>query len=528
MSHTRRLLIATAIVLALLASACGSDDDDSAAPDTTGSETTEGDAGEDGATERGDTLTVAALAPVTNGLSAAAAEVANRTLYYQALYDPLLRAEPDGTLTPWLATEWSYNDDNTVLTLTLRDDVTFTNGDPLDADAVVENLLRFRDGPSPNANNLAAMTDATAPDATTVEIQLSEADPALLNYLAESAGYIQSPADFGTDAEDSNPTGSGPYILDVDDTVADSVYTYDANPDYWAPEYINYDELVIRVIEDATATVNAIRAGEIDAGTLITNDLISEVESVGWDIHPQELDWIGLTLVDRDGSMGSPLDDVRVRRALNHAFDRDAILEGIEFGYGTVTTQVFPPASPGFDEALDDLYPYDPELARELLAEAGYEDGFSLEMPSAAAFGEAYFAVIGDALAEIGVDVTFTDESTDYFAAILAPNYPAYLMILGQTPNDWQYINRVISENATWNPSGYTDETVSELVPQIRTASDDERDDLVAELGAHVTEDAWFVPWYRAQSTYATSDSVDVELQTGNNTPYLFSFSPQG
>ena len=138
--------------------------------------------------ERADTLTVGVLAPLVGGLSASASEFGNRNLYFQAVYDGLLRAEPDGTIVPWLATEWSYNDDNTVLTMTLRDDVTFTDGEPFNAEAAAQNLIRFRDGVSPDASNLGLMTDAVAVDDTTLEITLSAPDPALLNYLGRNAG----------------------------------------------------------------------------------------------------------------------------------------------------------------------------------------------------------------------------------------------------------------------------------------------------------------------------------------------------
>ena len=129
-----RTLSAVAVAVGLVASACGGDDDASDAPSESPAEdsgttgTSDGDA-TGGAVERGDTLTVATPTTPVLGLSASASEFGNRNLYYQAVYDGLLRAEPDGTIVPWLATEWSYNDDNTVLTMTLRDDVTFTDGD---------------------------------------------------------------------------------------------------------------------------------------------------------------------------------------------------------------------------------------------------------------------------------------------------------------------------------------------------------------------------------------------------------------
>ena len=92
-----------------------------------------------------------------------AAEWGNRAPFYQAVFDTLLLATPEGTIEPFLATEWSYNEDNTVLTLTLRDDVTFSDGSKLTAAVVVKNLQRFKDGTSPDAGYLATWPASRRP-----------------------------------------------------------------------------------------------------------------------------------------------------------------------------------------------------------------------------------------------------------------------------------------------------------------------------------------------------------------------------
>ncbi len=550
MRFRTRALAACAVAFALVAAGCGGDDDDDggaagteaggttgaategtsgAATEGTGGAATEGTgAGTSGAAtactaERGDTLTVAAIGYPVQGLEANVAEVANRGMYFQAVYDSLLRAEPDGTIVPWLATEWEYNDDNTVLTLKLRDDVTFTDGTPFNADAAAQNLIRFRDGTAPGAGFLALLADAKAVDDTTLEITLSGPDPAFLNYLTRDPGMVQSPASFDT----GDPIGSGPYIYNAGDSVTESVYTYDANPDYWAPEMVKYDKLVVRYLQDATATLNAIKAGEVNAANLISSNMIPDVEGAGWDLHTQELDWVGLTLVDRDGAMGTPLGDVKVRQAINQAFDREALLQGLEAGYGSVTTQVFREDSAGFDPALDELYPYDPDAAKQLLADAGYPDGFDLSLPTATALGEQFFATIQDQLGAIGIDVSYTDEGSDYFGAILAPKYPAYLMFLEQALNDWQFVSFLLSETATWNPAHYSDATSEELISTIQNTEGEEQAAATKELGKYVTEQAWFAPWYRKQATFATDATVDAVVQTGNAVPYIFNYCPQ-
>ena len=110
------------------------------------------------------TLTLGVIVPATT-FSAADMNFANEAPYGQAVYDTLLKADPSGEVGPDLATKWEYNDTKTVLTLTLRDDVTFTDGTKFNADAAAQNLVRFRDGASPNKSFLASLADATAVDA---------------------------------------------------------------------------------------------------------------------------------------------------------------------------------------------------------------------------------------------------------------------------------------------------------------------------------------------------------------------------
>ena len=436
--------------------------------------------------ERADTLTVAVLAPLVGGLSASASEFGNRNLYFQAVYDGLLRAEPDGTIVPWLATEWAYNDDNTVLTMTLRDDVTFTDGEPFNAEAAAQNLIRFRDGVSPDASNLGLMTDAVAVDDTTLEITLSAPDPALLNYLGRNAGLMQSPATFDAADEASNPVGTGPYILNQGDTVADSVYTYNANPDYWAPEFVKFDNFVIRMIQDPTATLNAVRAGEVNAANIINLDAIPEVEATGWDLHTQELDWAGLTLVDRDGSMGTPLGDPRcVRRSTTPSTARRSsrASQGVT---ARSPRRCSAPTAPASIRPSTRPTRTIPSAPRSCSPRPATPTGSPSTCRLTAALGETSFAIIGDQLGAVGIDVNFVDESNDYFGPILAPNYPAFYMILEQAPNDWQFVNFLLSETAVWNPSHYTDETSAELIATIQTTDGDEQAAAVAELGRYV------------------------------------------
>src|SRR5690606_28471703 len=252
------------------------------------------------AQEDDETLVLGAIsAPVT--FDPAGSDWGNQAPFYQAVYDTLLRATPDGRIEPWLATDWAYDDDETELTLTIRDDVTFTDGSALTADVVKQNLLRFRDGTASNAGNLASIESIDTPDDTTVVIDLAAPDPAMLNYLARDAGLVGSAESFDNPDLATNPVGSGPYVLEPRASVTGTSYVYRANPDYWNPDVQYYDSLTIDVYTDPTAALNAIFANEADAVRVSTNDNLEQIEASGWSIVGNELDVFGLLLFDRDG-----------------------------------------------------------------------------------------------------------------------------------------------------------------------------------------------------------------------------------
>jgi peptide/nickel transport system substrate-binding protein len=203
--------LAATLALSLAAAGCG------------------GSSGGGGAGGGSKTLTLGVIVPATT-FKAADMNFANESPYGQAVYDTLLMADPNGKVGPSLATEWKYNADRTVLTMKLRGDVTFTDGTKFNADAAAQNLVRFRDGASPNKSFLANLKDAKAVDETTVELTLTQPDPGLLNYLTQNAGMMGSPKAFGAADEKTKPVGSGPYILDTGATVIGSSYTFTKNP----------------------------------------------------------------------------------------------------------------------------------------------------------------------------------------------------------------------------------------------------------------------------------------------------------
>jgi peptide/nickel transport system substrate-binding protein len=218
-----------------------------------------------------------------------------------------------------------------------------------------------------------------------------------------------------------------------------------------------------------------------------------------------------------------------VRQALNYAFDKQGLLKAYGKGYGTPTTQIFPPRSPGYDQALDSKYDYNPTKAKELLAQAGYANGFTLDMPSTARVGTTLWSLIAQQLKDVGVTAKFTDAGTKFIPDILAPKYAVTWLALQQDPTDWQIINFELAPAAVFNPYKYTDPKVNELITKYHDAkSDAEAAPVIKELNAYIVDQAWFAPWYRIKSNYATDPNTTVVAQNGNAYPYLWNFKPKG
>ena len=168
----------------------------------------------DGGGGSGDTLTLGAIVPASTQ-AAADARWANESPYMQAVYDTLVHLSPRASPSRGWPPSGRYNEDKTVLTLTLRDDVTFTDGEPFNADAAAQNLLRFRDGTSPNASNLANVEDAKAVDDATLEITLDAARPGAAGLPGPERRPDGEPEAVRRPDEQTKPVGSGPYVLDT-------------------------------------------------------------------------------------------------------------------------------------------------------------------------------------------------------------------------------------------------------------------------------------------------------------------------
>ena len=318
----KSIIAAIAAAVLLTVSACGGS---SGGGGTSGSETSSGG-----------TLTLAAVTPPKSFAVGEMASNGPENHYYQAVYDTLLSLDKDGKPAANLATEWSYDATNTTLSLTLRDDVKFTDGTPFDAAAVKANLEKAKQSTGEAGSALRAVDSVTVVDATHADIVLSAPDPSLVDSLARSSGYMASPKALGNADLATNPVGSGPYVYDEGKSTAGSTYVFTRNADYWNKAAYPYDSVEIKYLDDTTATLNGLRSGQIQGASGASSDLVTGAKQAGLTVTEFPSGGVeGVWLWDRDGANTPALANEKVRQAINYAFDRKTIVDKIKGGLGT-------------------------------------------------------------------------------------------------------------------------------------------------------------------------------------------------
>ncbi|RYV50794.1 ABC transporter substrate-binding protein [Pengzhenrongella frigida] len=508
----RRLLAAGAVVLALGLAACSGGSSD---------ETTS-----NGAAESGGTLTLAPIV-VAQPWDLKDAGLGNNTIYYQPVYDQLFRLDPKAEVGPNLATEWTYDETLTKLTVTLRDDVTFTDGEAFNAEAVKANLMNTKSGTNEAANQLKSVDSVDVVDEFTATINLNAPDPSLVPNLGSTAGMMASPAAIGTPGLQTTPVGSGPYMMDEANTTIDAKYTFVRNPDYWNTEAFPFDTVVLTPLTDSNAVMNALQAGQVDGALVSDQKNIATLEGAGLNtVQYASGDVSGLYIWDRAGVMVPALGELKVRQAINLAFDRQTIIDTAFGGAGSLSTQLFNPDTAAYDAELNDTYPYDVDEAKKLLAEAGYPDGFELTMPDLSAFSAGAQAAVVEQLAAIGITVNLETVPLDtVINDLLAGKWAASFFQLASF-RPWDTIQIQLTPDALWNPLKFEDPTLTDLINQSQLATGADQDALFKEINAYTVEQAWNAPWSAVQSTFAYSDNVQVTTQAFATSPGLYNFSP--
>ncbi|WOX15332.1 ABC transporter substrate-binding protein [Streptomyces sp. N50] len=481
--------VAVAALLATATSACDS------------SPTSASDSG------AGQTLALSILG-TPNSFDPAQLVEGQQTYVWDSIFDTLLLQDNKGGLHPGAAQSWSYSKDGRTLTLKIRQGMKFSSGDPVDANAVKATLERIRSTPGQSQLSLASVASVEAPDASTVVINLKQPDASLLAALSTSPGVIGDPKTMANKSTALNPVGSGPYTLDPKSTVNGSVYVLNRRDDYWNKKAYPFKTVKIRVITDPTASANALKAGETNAGTADVSQLPA-LKAAGFRItHVQATAGAFLVLADRAGTKLKPLGDLRVRKAINMAFDRQKMVTQVLRGSGKATDQLFNPKSKAYDEALNQLYPYDVAGAKKLLAEAGYPNGFKVTMPSLV-FTKSFEPLFTQALADIGIKVTWEPvPAQQTTTAVASGKYPMFLLVEGLASD-------AIMTRSFYTPTGFrnvfhsTDPKLTKLLGQAARELDPAKAaGIYREINEFGVDNAWLAPVFYLGSDWATKKGI--------------------
>ncbi|MDY7105392.1 MAG: ABC transporter substrate-binding protein [Actinomycetota bacterium] len=527
-SH-RRAAGAVLLVLGLVLAACGGGDDSDdavvegdspfAEDDASGSDDT--GTGDDEAAVTGEAdpdATFVYAYPITvSRLDPHRASISQDGTTLFPAYDRLVHLSPDGELIPGLAESWEFSEDGMTLTLTIREGVTFHDGAALDAEAVKTNLDRaISIEGSSVATDLRSVESVTVVDPTTVELALTEANVAILGSLADRAGIQVSPQAIADGVNlDEEMVGAGPYRM-VEHTPG-ATTMFERNDDYWDQDNLaQVAELEIRVIADQVARLNALATGQIDATTVGASQVEEAEGTDGVSVTLNtELQYMYIV----QNRSRAQQDQLEVRQALMHGLDREGICEALLFGYCELTDQPFPPGYFAYDDSIDDvLYPYDPDLAREMLDEAGATDlSLSMLIPA----GLPTYPEVSEAIqaqwADLGVDVSIEPAEPTQLGELMFAQETADTMLAtwgGRPDPSMTFIQRA-SADGFGNPGGVTTPAMEEIIAEsVATADPDERQEVLRAGSREMAESVLEMVVLFPQVAYALADGVVFE-------PYL-------
>ena len=383
----------------------------------------------------------------------AGAAAAIDEIVYANVFEGLTRIGPDGSVQPALAASWDVSEDGTVYTFNLQSGVKFHDGTDFEASDVVFSLDRARAEDSVNAQKplFAQIDTVEAVDATTVKVTLKQPQGSFLYNMGWGDAVIVAPES----AEDNkaNPIGTGPFKFES--WAKGSSITIVKSDGYWGDD-VALEKAEFRIIPDAAAAVPALLSGDVHAfANLQAGDALLQIQS-----DPRFTVVIGATegeTILSTNNMKPPFDNLKVRQAIAHALNRDALIIGNGSGYGTPIGSHFSPANEAYVDLVG-TYEYDPEKAKALLAEAGYPDGIkaTLKLPPPA-YAREGGQVVAAQLRDVGIDLEIIPvewaqwldqvfKAKDYDLTIVSHTEPNDIGIYARDDYYFQYNNPAFNE----------------------------------------------------------------------------------
>ena len=487
--------------------------DDAVADDAAPDDAAPDDAAPDDAAPGGEL--VIALTTQPNAIDGANAAERNAGNVANQIFDPLVWINDDLEFEPALAESWTVSDDGRAYTFKLREDVVFHNGEKFNADAVVFSWEVQKQPENEYFNYYERASEVNKIDEYTVELVAPEPNALFLG-LTGAIWFFVPPeyySEVGLTGFTQAPVGTGPFMFT--EWVQGDRIVLDRNPNYWREGHPKLDRLVFRPITESSTRAAAIQTGEVDIVSRLSPDEAAQLEGIdGINVieYPTNRVYY-IAFNNLTSGVGQPTEDPVVRQALNHAVDVEGIIGALFNGKGVRATGLMTAADFGYNSDLSP-YAYDPDRARELLAQAGYPDGFDIGFacPSGAYTNfEQVCEAVAAQLAEVGVNTSLeVMDSGAYWDLESQKQLPP---LFGDSwsnanPEGWDRLQGAMGGNAA-SYSAWSDPVVDDLMLQILATPDDAaRADLYRQLQQRMYDDPPFIYLYVPFSFEARSDRV--------------------
>jgi peptide/nickel transport system substrate-binding protein len=330
--------------------------------------------------------------------------------------EPLLEVNPNtGAIGPGLATSYSYvGKNNLAFELTIGQGNRFSDGTTVTAAAVKAWLEYFTKADGPFSAFLPIKSIVT-PTKWTVEMTFSAPTANVPFYLSgiNNIGFVTGPKGLADPSSLATSTdGAGPYEYDASESVTNNHYTFVPNPYYSDQSAIKWKKIVVKVITTPSSMLEAMQSGQVDVA-IGDPSTAAAAQSDGLSVKYAPQGWDGITWTDRNGTKFKPLGSALVRQALNYAINRKAITEALLGKFGVPTDQWT--TTDGFSQAYNNYYSYNPTKAKQLLARAGYPNGFTLpvvDQGDIGNLGDPLVQAVAQELKAVGVTLQITTDST--------------------------------------------------------------------------------------------------------------------
>lgn len=406
---------------------------------------------------------------------------------YWTCYDRLVGYnEETGEFEPELAESWEISDDGMIYTFHLRDDVKWHDGSDFTAEDVKYTVER---GIETGCGIYPSVSHATVVDPYTIEFHMLEPNSLLMDKQWNGdACIIQK--DCGDDVA-QNVMGTGAYK--IKEWVTGDHLTIEANPDYWG-EQPKVKTIKFVTMPEANTRLVSVQSGDVDAAPIPAANVKQASADENLTVLSKEstqVNYIGLNV------NYEPLSNKLVRQAIAHALDKDSMIQAQLEGHGSVVNTMVPPMISGHDASIKG-YEYDIEKAKDLLAEAGYADGFKLELSLVSGKHDLAAQVIQSSLKEIGIEVTLKPMDATAFNDYQNTNQAQMTIGYRSSSNADFYVKIMHSDNIEQgrNAVGYSDPEMDKLLDETYVAMGDERDAIYAEVQEKINDEAVVIPLY--------------------------------